>query len=637
MNFRYDINGLRAIAVLAVVLFHFNAQWLPGGFAGVDVFFVISGFLMTAIIFNGIEQNTFSLFKFYNARANRIIPVLATMSIVLIVFGWYYLPPNDYTNLGRQIEKSSYFISNILFSKSSGYFDSGIDTKWLLHTWSLSVEWQFYIFFPLIVLILKKYLSPKQLRLVVFSLFLSSFIFCIYATEKNSKTAYFLLTSRAWEMLLGGLAFLYPWTFKHKLKQVITQCLGLILIIGSYFLVSKDTAWPGYLALVPVFGAYLILISHYQHNPLINNPLFNAIGKWSYSIYVWHWPLVVLGFYFAIENWWIYGIPLSILMGFLSYKFIEQIRFPRYQSWKQVYKVSPVYLALLVFMSGMAVKKTNGFQFHYPDQVIEWTTPHSTELPQKCTSLGAEGKLSLCHIGNSNNVKAIIVGDSHTGTVISSMTQEMDLEQEGLVSLATPGCPFIPNAHFNHSYDWCTAANETRYQYLAKHPDTPVVLANRYLQRMEGENDPSKQDKHIIYFADEHESKDKKYQHFKTHLEASVCDISKTSPVFIVSSIPEQGKNIPSLMSKEMMLYGRYNDHSISLSDYQQRSSRINHILYDVADKCQAKVLDPAAVLCSSGKCISQHQQQPLYSDGDHLNEYGSQLLKPLFKRVISL
>ena len=377
MNFRYDINGLRAIAVLAVVLFHFNPQWLPGGFAGVDVFFVISGFLMTSIIFSGVEKNTFNVFKFYNARANRIIPVLAAMSAVLLVFGWFYLLPTDYRDLGLQIEKSSLFISNLLFAKGGGYFDTAEHTKWLLHTWSLSVEWQFYIFFPIIIIALKKFLSFRNLKLVVLGLFLASFIYCIYATYKDSKTAYFLLTSRAWEMLLGGLAFLYPWSLKNKSHQIITQCLGIVLIIASYFLMSKDTPWPGYMALIPVFGAYLIVVANYQNNFLINNPISNSIGKWSYSIYVWHWPLVVLGFYFAFENWWIYGTPLSILLGFLSYQFIEKINFPRYSSWKEIYKVKPFYIFLIILACGYAIKEMDGMEiqkYGRLSQVSEKTT-----------------------------------------------------------------------------------------------------------------------------------------------------------------------------------------------------------------------------------------------------------------------
>lgn len=202
--------------------------------------------------------------------------------------------PSDYRDLGRQVEKSSLFISNLLFAKGGGYFDTAEHTKWLLHTWSLSVEWQFYIFFPILIVILKKYFSFTNLKRVVIGLFLASFIYCIYATYKDSKTAYFLLTSRAWEMLLGGLAFLYPWSVKSKIKQITIQSLGIVLIVASYFLMSKDTLWPGYMAIIPVFGAYLIIVSNFQNNFIINNIVFNYVGKWSYSIYVWHWPLVVL-------------------------------------------------------------------------------------------------------------------------------------------------------------------------------------------------------------------------------------------------------------------------------------------------------------------------------------------------------
>lgn len=198
-------------------------------------FFVISGFLMTSIIFNGVEKDSFNLFKFYNARANRIIPVLAAVSAVLIIFGWFYLLPTDYSDLGKQIEKSALFISNLLFAEGGGYFDTAEHTKWLLHTWSLSVEWQFYICFPIIIITLKKYLNFTNLKRAVISLFIASFIFSMYATYKDSKTAYFLLTSRAWEMLFGGLAFLYPWSLKNKLQQISTQCFGLILIGTSYF------------------------------------------------------------------------------------------------------------------------------------------------------------------------------------------------------------------------------------------------------------------------------------------------------------------------------------------------------------------------------------------------------------------
>lgn len=634
MQFRYDINGLRAIAVLAVVIFHFNPQWLPGGFAGVDVFFVISGFLMTSIIFGGVEKNIFKLFKFYNARANRIIPVLAAMSAVLLVFGWFYLTPIDYRDLGRQVEKSSLFISNLLFAKGGGYFDTAEHTKWLLHTWSLSVEWQFYIFFPIFIVILKQYLSFKNLKRVVIGLFLASFIYCIYTTYKDSKTAYFLLTSRAWEMLLGGLAFLYPWSLKNKITKITVQSLGIVLIVTSYFFMSNDTLWPGYMALIPVFGAYLIIISNYQNNFVINNPIFSYIGKWSYSIYVWHWPLVVLGFYFTFKNWWMYGIPLSLLLGFLSYQFIEKINFPRYSSWKEIYKVKPFYIFLVILVCGYTIKKTDGMEFRVSEKITTILNEANNDFPQRCESVFASEKFETCIIGNKDNIKAIILGDSHADAIASSITSILNLSKDGVIYAARSGCPYILNASFNEDISFCTKINEDRHQYLKQHKNTPIFIVNRYLERMEGENNIDRANSQIIYFSDKKSTKKEKYLEFQDNFEKSICDISPNSPVYIVSTIPEMGINIPPLMAKQIMKYGKFEENGISYTKYKERSDRINNILASTAEQCRATFLDVSKILCNKNVCISEYRGRPIYRNGDHLSEYGNKLLKPIFKGI---
>jgi peptidoglycan/LPS O-acetylase OafA/YrhL len=221
VQFREDINGLRAIAVIAVVLFHFNPSWMPGGFAGVDVFFVISGFLMTGIIFKGIEQENFSILKFYVARANRIIPALAVLCLILLVFGWFYLTPIDYKALGKHAGSSIRFLSNITYWRESGYFDSASHEKWLLHTWSLSAEWQFYIIYPLIIVIMRKFMSVKVMRATFLLGTTLGFIFCIFVTYKWPNAAYYLLPTRAWEMMIGGIAYLYPFTMQQKNKKLL--------------------------------------------------------------------------------------------------------------------------------------------------------------------------------------------------------------------------------------------------------------------------------------------------------------------------------------------------------------------------------------------------------------------------------
>lgn len=644
MNFRYDINGLRAIAVLAVVIFHFNPQWLPGGFAGVDVFFVISGFLMTSIIFNGVEKNTFNLFKFYNARANRIVPVLATMSAVLLVFGWFYLLPTDYRDLGRQVEKSSLFISNLLFAKGGGYFDTAEHTKWLLHTWSLSVEWQFYIFFPIIIISLKKILSFRNLKLIVLGLFLASFIYCIYATYKDSKTAYFLLTSRAWEMLLGGLAFLYPWSLKNKPHQIITQCLGIVLIIASYFLITKDTPWPSYMALIPVLGAYLIIVSNYQNNPLVNNPIFSIVGNWSYSIYVWHWPLVVLGFYFSFENWWLYGIPLSFLLGFLSYHFIEKTNFPRYESWKEIYKVQPFYIFLIILACGYIIKDNDGFESHYSQEILEAIAETDNSNPYKCDSGLRNRDVEECAIGNQNNIKAIIIGDSHADSLTTAVASAFDLKQEGIISIATASCPFLLNANIKDpiNHDDCHNINLKRLKLIEseKYKNTPIILISRFPVYLEGQNDVERV-KHegsgsSMYFPNsEKASKNQVYSLFYNDLKETLCTVSNNNPTYITYPIPEFPINIPKTVTKSL-LFDQNNSVVLTYDSYLKRSLKVRDIIKNSAKACRVETLDPAQVLCPANECISTYQDRPIYRDGDHLSEYGNKLLTPMFKAALN-
>lgn len=358
MNFRYDLNGLRAIAVIAVVLFHFNAKWLPGGFAGVDVFFVISGFLMTGIIFAGLEKDEFNVFKFYVARANRIIPALAVLCLSLLVFGWFYLTPLDYQLLGKHTASSVSFISNIIYWKESGYFDASSYEKWLHHTWSLSVEWQFYIIYPLVLMVLKKQFSIISLkRILVFGTLLG-FIFSVYATIKWPTSAYYILPTRAWEMMVGGIAYIYPLPLQDN-KKKWAETIGLIFIFISYIFVSSDVAWPGYAALLPVLGAYLVIIANRQTSKITNNFVAQALGKWSYSLYLWHWPVVVYGYY-TIKNWSLIGIPLSIFLGFLSYKLIESNKFYIYKSWNDIYKVKSIWQSVCVLLIGILVFKSHG-------------------------------------------------------------------------------------------------------------------------------------------------------------------------------------------------------------------------------------------------------------------------------------
>jgi peptidoglycan/LPS O-acetylase OafA/YrhL len=370
VQFRKDINGLRAIAVIAVVLFHFNASWMPGGFAGVDVFFVISGFLMTGIIFRGIEQENFSILKFYVARANRIIPALAVLCLVLLVFGWFYLTPLDYRALGKHVGSSMGFLSNIIYWRESGYFDAASHEKWLLHTWSLSAEWQFYIIYPLVLVAMRKFMSLKAMKATVLVGTVLGFIFCVIATYKWPNPAYYLLPTRAWEMMIGGVAYLYPLKLAENRKKAF-EWVGLALIISSYIFITKENLWPGYLALIPVLGAFLLIQAQRNDSIVTGNIVFQSLGKWSYSIYLWHWPLVVAIYNFSLNEQFIYfGIILSVILGFISNRYVEVVKFRNdFKTIPQYFKCKPIYLVLFIGVLGSITFYEKGFlnRFDIPD------------------------------------------------------------------------------------------------------------------------------------------------------------------------------------------------------------------------------------------------------------------------------
>jgi peptidoglycan/LPS O-acetylase OafA/YrhL len=492
LKFRTDINGLRAIAVIAVVLFHFNPNWVPGGFAGVDVFFVISGFLMTSIIFRGLEENTFNLFKFYVSRANRIIPALAVLCFVLLVFGWFYLTPSGYQILGKHAATSMGFFSNVFYWRESGYFDGASHEKWLLHTWSLSVEWQFYIIYPAVLIILKKFISIQKLKILLVLVTIVGFSGCVYATIRWPDPAYYLLPTRAWEMMLGGLAYLYPIALKNSQKKSI-ELLGIGMILFSYAFISSDTPWPGYLAIFPVLGAYLVLISNRQNSLITNNTIFQILGKWSYSIYLWHWPLVVFGYnFFDPPNWWLYGIPLSIVLGFISYKFIENYRFPSFESWFQIFKVKPIWSAVGVIIFSLFIFTLDGFNVPYRSaantesaKLIDKYKNYNMDpsgLFLKCNASLQMKNNGVAHVDDEclNDTKngLFLWGDSHMGSLSVGLRENLP-KNMAFSQLTSSGCApsFKIKRNGHDRFDvGCDYSNGIAYDSILKTRPNIVIL-----------------------------------------------------------------------------------------------------------------------------------------------------------------
>ncbi|MFB9137347.1 acyltransferase family protein [Vibrio olivae] len=493
MNFRYDINGLRAIAVIAVVLFHFNSALVPGGFAGVDVFFVISGFLMTGIIFRGIESHSFNLLKFYVARANRIIPALSVVCLCLLFYGWFFLSPKEYQEVAKHVTSSVFFVSNIIYWKESGYFDADSHFKWLLHTWSLSVEWQFYIVYPIVLVILKRFLSVDNVKRLIVVGALLSFVGGIVITMKMPDAAYYSFPTRAWEMMFGGIAFIYPITLAKSSKKRL-EYLGLLMIVSCYWLISAETAWPGYLAIVPVLGTYFILVANRQDSVFTNNPVFQAIGKWSYSIYLWHWPIVVYGF-FHIDNWSVIGVPLSLMMGWLSYRFVESKKFPSIQQWKRFFSIKPVWMSLGVAVCSVFVLSMNGLDTPYRvgatslrakflDKYQHYDIDPSGLFNQCNTSVQIHltGKVQVGDECISQKKGGVFVwGDSHMGALSTGLRHNLP-SGVPFSQLTSSGCSpsfLIKRSGTTRSDIGCNYSNRIAYDAIMKTQPKVVILGAR--------------------------------------------------------------------------------------------------------------------------------------------------------------
>jgi peptidoglycan/LPS O-acetylase OafA/YrhL len=327
-GFRADINGLRAVAVLAVVLFHFRVAGFGGGFVGVDVFFVISGYLMTRIILGPLAEERFSVWRFYLARARRIFPALAVLGALMLAYGWFKLSPMDFKLLAKHVGVSLLFFSNQVYWKESGYFDADAHEKWLLHTWSLSVEWQFYLIYPLLILAVARLCRrPACMSGLLWSVFFASLAWSAWLAFANPSKAFFLLPTRAWEMLSGGLVFVHQ-DACNRLARTLRwrEPAGLAAILAASLWLTPDTPWPGLAALLPVAGATLVLLDSGGRTLLLGNAALQGIGRWSYSIYLWHWPIVVWfhqsqsprnGALIAA------GVAASIALGWVSYRLVE--------------------------------------------------------------------------------------------------------------------------------------------------------------------------------------------------------------------------------------------------------------------------------------------------------------------------
>lgn len=637
MEFRTDINGLRAYAVLAVLLFHFSVPGFSGGFVGVDVFFVLSGYLMTAIIVGGIAKGDFSLTGFYLARARRILPALAVLCLVLLALGWWLLTPSDYKLLGKHTTAAIAFASNFTFRDEEGYFDIPSQTKWLLHSWSLAVEWQFYLIYPLLLLAMKRWLLKQRSRAVgvLWVLAAMSFAASVVITAETPVTAFYLLPTRAWEMLAGGLVFLHRGQLRMAHPRMF-EALGLMAIATAVVLFKPDMLWPGYAALLPVMGTVLVLLS--ERGAFTANPLAQRLGDWSYSVYLWHWPVAVLLIHTSEREgtvWMGGGILFSVLLGYLSARFIEAPtrRLPLRPRGRAV-AVTLGTMAVIALL-GVLVDKQEGFPDRVSDQVAmldaERENYYRFTKMKPCGFNRETHTLTPCDINAEQGIRWVVWGDSHAGSILGGVREALP----GGIRFYSHQCALMFNTELKTKGrdNGCTAWMRQAWEQVQALPgDVTIIVVNRYAVNLMGPNEGTTRPTGFVYTDMGPEQKLKSPKKlYRTRLSDTLCTLAGKHAVAAVMPIPEIGIDVPRLMAREHMEGDALEVVTIPREEYRRRNKTPVAALNDAAQRCGVTLLDPTPYLCDDTRCYGARDGEPYYTDDDHLSLRGAKLLVPMF------
>lgn len=644
-DFRQDINGLRAWAVVAVVLYHFGVPGFTGGFVGVDIFFVISGFLMTSIIVRGLSEGRFSIWQFYLARARRIIPALAVLAMALLVLGWFTLPSTDYRMLGKHAAASLTFLSNMVFWLEAGYFDAASKEKWLLHTWSLSVEWQFYLMLPVALLgAWKLWPGHGRITLLVALGFIVSLALSIGVTPGHPSAAFYLLPTRAWEMLAGGLVYLLAYRCPTGARAKLLERLGFGLIAASVLVLDDGANWPGAGALLPVAGAVLVLMAAQSGSPWTSPRIAQWLGNASYSIYLWHWPVVVGLAYLGIEKSpaaIVVGLALTLVLGYLSYSLVEIAS--RRHLGQQRLSLGMISLAVAtasVAAPAVTIKLNDGFPNRLSHAAEVAAQEANNRNPRKGCHVGSGIVSPSCRYGG-NELAAVVIGDSHAVSIVTSVAQALPSSAYGVMELSYVACPTlfgVKPSHPKKGYQ-CDEFNKWALKKLDGVPrQIPLIIMNRTSLYALGFNDSGSKPEQtpLIYFSQAYTKHEPAFlQEFAAHLIDSACRFARNREVWLVRPIPEMEVDVPKTMARALML-GNKAKVSISLDAYHARHSVVWAAQDKASRRCGVKILDPLPYLCKDGQCNGSRNGRPLYFDDDHLSDYGNKLLTPMFAKVFA-
>lgn len=645
-KYRPDIDGLRAIAVISVVAFHAFPAWITGGFIGVDIFFVISGYLISTIIYEGLESSGFNFVEFYARRIRRIFPSLLVVLTACFAFGWFVLLADEYEQLGKHIASGASFISNVILWSESSYFDNAADTKPLLHLWSLGIEEQFYLIWPLLVWAAwKAHIKILSITLVV-AIF--SFILNIYGINSNPVSTFYLPQNRFWELLSGSILAWFVFYRKSVINSALIKYqnfvspLGFILIFVSLLSITKESSFPGWLALMPALGAVLIILSGSQswlNRTVLANPLLVWIGLISFPLYLWHWPLLSFARIISSEvptiSVRVFALIVSVILAWLTYKLIE-IPF-RFGSHKRSKTIILVLLITAIGYVGYNAFQRGGLPFRKVVKINALKESGAAGglngIPtSECSLLDASGKklFARCVIDNRENPKFALIGDSkalaiHEGLIRTSKPEGrwvfIGSGKEGVFVPVISNTAFDPRVFLSYTpavidfiltrdIEKVAIVSSTRMLFgydsdksleaFPQNANYKLVLEGLY-KTLEALTNAGKK---VVLVIDN-----------PTLLDPKDCLNRQTSLGFINKLIPKQNPS----------------GCSISVTKHMEYSEQYRRLLFDLESKFEGKVkvFDTIKYMCNIKEdiCMSSKDARLMYSYSDHISDYASGII----------
>lgn len=628
--YRSELDGLRAIAVLSVIIYHANLAFkgiplFSGGFLGVDIFFVLSGFLITGIL---IDKSP-TLFQFYKSRIDRIYPALLLMLVLSCIFAFIFLIPSDLLNFREQLKGATAFFSNYIFMYEDSYIADSSQYKILLHTWSLGVEWQYYLAFPFVIYGIKKFFS-SQFEQILIILFAVSFFYCLYLMKINSTFAFYSTPARVWELFAGGIVFLISKHLKDSKIDNILSAFGLVIIAYCLIFFKDTDAHPGFVSLLAVFGTTLFILFTKENSFIYKMATLRIsifFGVISYSLYLYHQPILVFYrfTYGEIGNKiFICLFLLMVLVSYLSYRFFENpIR--RSKSNKKYLILLFFVLFIIAFYKG--AKYTNGYEFRQSQEARE-ALKHFEErewirLKSNIKGFDFSGKeiescnmripSSACEIKNDGK-KLLLVGDSYLGTFTNIISEQKNINS---LFFHYDQCPLLFEGIWFGNVPECSDINKLRWVEIEKMEQSNILIGTNFNLFAGGKKPIENYFPSVTKEFKEKVPKKEVYKSFRKSIEKLIS--FGHNPIILLQP-PKPNKDIAKEMKRKTLnLYFKEEWDAVP-------TTNIDNEVREALKGLNVTFIDMNAKMCKENKCLTFNKNGGLYNGDQHLSYFGAQL-----------